>query len=155
MDALLDALLAWIGDNSTYDTAHLAHPTVVEVSAEDLTARYYQGKAHKAPADGVEDRLNALYIAGDGSDGTIYIRPATTIEGAKYFADPHENPLWAEILLHELVHHAQHARGAETWTCVARGEAEAYRMGGLWFEQRHLPDPMSNREIWRDLYDDC
>lgn len=160
MEAVIDLLLAWIGENSQYDTSHLARPQVVELSAEDLTTRYYEGMAHKskqndAPADGVEDRLNALYIGGEDEAGTVYIRPAATIEGAQYFENPYDNPLWREILMHELVHHAQHAAQGTAWTCVARGEAEAYHMGGLFFAQKHWPDPMQNREIWKVLYHDC
>ena len=112
MDALIDLLLDWIGENSAYQTSDLEPPAVVELGPKELTREYYYGRAHLIPEDGVDDRLNAIYIANEGPEGTIFILSPDQIDGAENFADPRDNPLWREILLHELVHHAQHDHGA-------------------------------------------
>jgi hypothetical protein len=41
MDPLLDALLAWIGDNTAYDVAQVPRPALVELSPEELTEELY------------------------------------------------------------------------------------------------------------------
>lgn len=155
MDALIDVLLAFIAQETSYDVAGLKPPVVIEVPRTTLTRQFYKGRAHMIPEDGVEDRLNALYVAGKSHGGTILIVPADLVAGADAFADPHDNPLWQEILLHELVHHAQHARAEESWSCVAQSEAEAYTVGGKFLETLGAPDPMTNRNVWADLYEAC
>lgn len=155
MEGLIDLLLSFVEDHSAYNVAGMDHPVVVEVSRQDLTKQFFRGRAHMMPADGVEERLNALYVAGRDGPDVIFIVPAEEVSGADYFDNPHDNPLWREILLHELVHHAQNQQGGETWSCVSRGEAEAYEIGGVYLETLGLPDPMSNRNIWEDLYESC
>lgn len=156
MDALIDLLLDWIGQQTLQDTAALPHPAVIELSAEALTREFYTGVAHLMPEDGVDERLNALYAQGDGAHGTIYILAPRLMPEAEDFDDPRANPAWREILLHELVHHVQHQSGvAQTWACPATGELEAYQLGGLYLRQRNAPDPMPNRNFWAAIYARC
>ncbi|WP_425070948.1 hypothetical protein [Sagittula sp. S175] len=156
MDALIDLLLDWIGDNSAYRTSNLPHPDVIELSPQQLTREFYSGVAHLMPDSGIDERLNALYAAGDGPHGTVYILAPKAVADAGHFEDPHDNPLWREILLHELVHHVQHMSGAvEGYACVAMGEAEAYGLGGIYLRQRHVTDPLPNRNFWAAIYARC
>jgi hypothetical protein len=156
MEAVIDLLLDWIADNSTYKTTDMVHPAILELSAEELTREYYTGVPHLMPDDGVDERVNALYAPGDGTHGTIYILAPDLAEGAQDFENLRDNPLWQEILLHELVHHAQHQSGiAEGWACPSLGETEAYRLGGRYLRQRHVTDPMPNRSFWGAIYGRC
>jgi hypothetical protein len=156
MDMLLDALLAWIGEHSAYDVSGIAPPDVVQMSPAALTAEYYTGVAHLIPDGGVDVRLNALYAANDGAGGTIYILRATEIAGADRFDDPTANPLWREILLHELVHHVQWRTGeAASWACPAMGEKAAYHLGGVYLRQTRTTDPLPNRTFWGHIYSRC
>lgn len=156
MDGLIDALLAWIGDNSTYNTYDIPHPIVHQLSAEELTREYYSGVAHLMPDDGVDERLNALYATTDGPHGTIYVIEAPAVEGAEEFETPEDNPLFREILLHELVHHVQQSSGAaEEWPCLSLGETEAYRMGGRYLRALRVDDPLPNRNFWAAIYARC
>lgn len=67
-----------------------------------------------------------------------------------------ENPILTERLLHELVHHLQFQSGAtDSYLCPAQGELEAYRLGGLYFKQRYIEDPMPNRRFWAHVYSRC
>jgi len=156
MDALIDALLDWIGDHSDLRTTQIPTPIVLELTAKDLTSEYYTGVAHLIPEGGVDTRLNALYAASDGPEGTIYIINAVNIVGAEDFDDPRENPLWREILLHELVHHVQwHTGLVETWACHAQGETQAYHLGGQYLAQQNVDDPLPNRAFWARMYARC
>jgi hypothetical protein len=156
MDGLIDALLAWIGDNSTYDTHDIPHPIVRQLSAEELTREYYTGVAHLMPDDGVDERLNALYATTDGAHGTIYVIEAVAVEGAEEFEIPEDNPLFREIVLHELVHHVQHHSGAaDGWQCLSIGETEAYRLGGRYLRELRVDDPLPNRNFWAAIYARC
>ncbi|MCB1335680.1 MAG: hypothetical protein KDK26_19095 [Roseivivax sp.] len=156
MEAVIDALLDWIAGNSAYTTDGITRPIVVELSPEDLTREFYSGVPHLVPDDGVDERLNALYAFGDGPAGTIYILDANTIDGAREFDAPHDNPLWREILLHELVHHVQYQTGeADTWQCSSQGEVAAYTLGGRYLKQRYTDDPMGNRNFWARVYARC
>ena len=156
MDALIDALLDWIGAQTDYDIAQLPRPAVIELSPEELTLEYYSGAPQLLPADGVDDRLNALFNFVDGAHGTIYLLEADEIDGADYFDDPTENPLFREILLHELVHFVQWQTGAaETWDCPSYGEREAYLLGGAYLRASRTTDPMPNRMFWAHAYARC
>lgn len=153
MDALIDALLDWIGQNSPYDTRQIAHPAVIALSPQDLTREMYTGVAHLIPESGVDTRLNALYAH---KEHTIYILNAASIDGADAFETATENPLWREILLHELVHHVQWQTGeADTWMCDAQGEEVAYHLGGKYLLQNNTPDPLPNRMFWARIYARC
>lgn len=153
MDALIDIMLDWIAQNSRYETRAISHPTVIELSPEDLTREMYTGVAHLIPADGVDERINALYAH---AEQTIYILDAQALEGAAKYDTPKDNPLWREILLHELVHHVQWQTGeAETWVCDAQGEINAYHLGGVYLQQSGTPDPLPNRTMWARMYARC
>lgn len=156
MEALINLMLEWVAGNSPYDTADMPHPVVVELSPEALTLEFYDGIASLLPEDGVDERLNALFAVTDGPHGTIYILDANVIEGAGEYDDPHDNPLWREILLHELVHHAQAQSGVSAgWACLRHGEMEAYTLGGRYLKERRITDPMPNRMIWAHAYSRC
>lgn len=156
MELLIDALLEWIADHSDYTTSNIAHPAVIEMTPEALTREYYTGVPHLMPDDGVDERLNALYAATDGAHGTIYLMSAHLYEDAQHFEDPTENPLWREVLLHELVHHVQWQTGeADHWLCPAQGERQAYHLGGLFLQEAHATDPMENRTFWAHMYSRC
>ena len=156
MDSLIAALLAWIASNSPYDTASMPPPRVIEMTPQELTREYYADAMQLMPADGVDDRINALFAHADGPTGTIYIMAAPQVADADQFDNPHDNPLWREILLHELVHHAQWQSGtAATWACQSYGEREAYLLGGRYLKEVHTDDPMPNRMFWAQLYARC
>lgn len=136
------------------------------------------------PANGIDDRILALYDAQNG--GAVYLRvdPALVDNNIKSdrfrpvafqtpngFADSlltendhadansalfEDNPILTERLLHELVHHVQHHSGAyDTFPCMAYGEKEAYRLGGLYFDRHYMEDPMPNRQFWAHVYSRC
>lgn len=156
MEQLIDALLDWIDHNSSYDTGYVPHPIVLQLTPEALTREFYTGVPHLMPDDGVDERVNALYAAGDGPHGTIYLLAAGVYQDAEFFDQPTENPLWREVLLHELVHHVQWQSGvADTWQCPAQGEREAYSLGGRYLTQSAATDPMPNRNFWSMIYSRC
>ncbi|SDF04030.1 hypothetical protein SAMN04488105_111169 [Salipiger thiooxidans] len=100
----------------------MPRPAGVEPGPEPRTREVCSGIASLVSEDGVAERPNALFAATDGPHGTIYILDADTIDGASHYDDAHENPLWREILLHELVHHAQAQHGAVAgWECQRGG----------------------------------
>ena len=156
MDALIDVLLDWIDQHSTYQTHSMPHPVVLALSPHELTLEYYTGVAHLIPSDGIDERLNALYAPGDGPHGTVYILAPQHIEHAADYDHPTDNPLFREILLHELVHHVQHHSGAALdWPCLSIGEAEAYRLGGTYLRHLKVDDPLPNRNFWGAIYSRC
>ncbi|WP_210527785.1 hypothetical protein [Rubellimicrobium arenae] len=156
MDPIIDALLAWIGENSAYDVAGLPRPAVVLLAPGDLTREYYAAAPQLLPEDGVDDRLLALYSAEDGPDGTLYLLAPRHVPDAGRWDDPTDNPLFREIVLHELVHHVQWQTGAaETWPCPQFGEQEAYTLGGIYLRQVHAADPIPNRGFWARTYSIC
>lgn len=156
MEILIDALLAWIGENTDYDVTDIPPPIVLQVSPRDLTREFYTDLAHLIPDDGVDERLNGLYAFNDGPHGTIYLVQAQDIYGAEHFDDPTENPLFREILLHELVHHVQRMTGQSAqWQCPAIGETEAYRLGGRYLRETRTIDPLGNRNFWAAIYARC
>ncbi|MBV6636317.1 MAG: hypothetical protein KI788_10465 [Mameliella sp.] len=156
MDILIDALLAWIGEETDYGTHDLPHPIVRVMSPQELTREYYSGVAHLMPEDGVDDRLNALFARTDGPNGTIYLLAPAHIDYAEDFDSPTDNPLWREILLHELVHYVQWKSGAsQSWDCLAMGEPEAYTLGGRYLKKTRTTDPLPNRMFWGRIYARC
>ncbi|MCA0043772.1 hypothetical protein [Celeribacter litoreus] len=156
MDQLLAALLDWIAHNTDYRTIDLPAPIVLELSPSELTREFYSGVEHLSPDDGVDERLNALYAPEDGPHGTIYILQASEVDDAEYFEEPSDNPLFREILLHELVHHVQFQSGAsESWQCLSMGEKEAYALGGTYLKQTFTADPLPNRNFWGAMYARC
>ncbi len=100
---------------------------VVDPGAEPRTREDCSGIASLVSEDDVDERLNPLFAVTDGPHGTICILDADTIDGASHYDDAHENPLWREILLHELVDHAQALPGAVAgWECP-RGSLPTWR----------------------------
>jgi hypothetical protein len=71
--SLVSALMIWIGDNSGYDTSKLPPPEIIELTPEQLTAEAYLDYPKLLPADGVDERVIALYAFDDGLNGTIYV----------------------------------------------------------------------------------
>lgn len=156
MEQLATALLVWIAAHSDLETRALPLPEIVLMSPQTLTREYYTGAPHLIPKDGVDDRLNALYAAEDGPNGTIYTLAPAHIDGAADFDDPADNPLFREIILHELVHHAQWQTGQpESWACQSQGEKDAYHLGGHYLKELRVTDPIPNRNFWAHMYSLC
>jgi len=156
MDLLVDALLAWIETNTDYATADLPRPAVVLLEPEALTLEYYAAAPQLVPSDGVDDRLLALYSATDGPHGTLYVLAPRYVTDAEHWPDPAENPLFREIVLHELIHHVQWQSGAaDTWPCPKHGEREAYLLGGRYLNEAGATDPIPNRNFWAHVYATC
>lgn len=156
MTDVLAALMLWITANTGYDTTGMPLPEVIEMTRQELTIEYYTDAPHLIPAKGVDERIQALYSIEEGAHGRVYILDADLVDGAETGGEPYDNPLFREMLLHELIHHVQHVSGeAESYLCPAQGEVEAYRYGGLYLEQRHADDPMPDRAFWAHMYSRC
>lgn len=148
-------LMTWIGENSAYDVSCLPLPDIVEMTPTQLTAEAYADVPHLRPADGVDERVIALYSFDEGPSGTIYVLAPQWAEGAED-GDPRDNPVFQEWLLHELVHHVQRVSGAyAAFPCRNFGEKEAYLMGGRFLKQRYADDPLPNRNFWAHVYSRC
>lgn len=156
MTDVLVALMLWISANTGYDTTGMPLPEVVEMTRPELTAEYYTDAPHLIPAKGVDERIQALYSIHEGTSGRVYILDAELVPGADTDDEPYNNPLFREMLLHELIHHVQHVSGAaDDYFCPAQGEIEAYKLGGLYLKQRYVDDPMPNRAFWAHMYARC
>jgi len=156
MEMLIEILLAWIGKNSDYDTSALSRPVVVEMSAEQITREMYSDVPDLVPTSGIDQRVLALYSWDEGTTGTIYIVRAEDTEGAQAGEDPLDNPVFQERLLHELIHHVQFRSGAyDRFPCTSFGEKQAYLLGGLFLKQRHVTDPLPNRNLLAHIYSRC
>lgn len=156
MDGVLEALTIWLAAHSGYDATAHPPPALVLMTPAELTAEAYQDAPRMIPEGGVDSRLNALYAIEDGENGTIYALAPAHVDGAAAFENPEDNPAFREILLHELVHHAQARTGAyAAMQCRNAGEKDAYLLGGKYLRQRHAPDPMPNRNFWAHLYSRC
>ncbi|WP_425092822.1 hypothetical protein [Tropicimonas sp. S265A] len=156
MNEVLAALMLWISANTAYDTTGMPLPEVIEMTPQELTAEYYTDAPQLMPAKGVDERIQALYSIEEGPHGRVYILDADLVPGAADGDDAYDNPLFREMLLHELVHHVQHVSGvADSYLCPAQGEVEAYRVGGVYLKQVHADDPMPNRAFWAHMYSRC
>lgn len=156
MTDVLAALMLWITANTGYDTTGMPLPEVIEMTRHELTAEYYTDAPHLMPVKGVDERIQALYSIEEGPSGRVYILDAHLVPGADLGEDPYDNPLFREMLLHELIHHVQHVSGeAQSYLCPAQGEIEAYRFGGLYLKQNYTDDPMPNRAFWAHMYSRC
>ncbi|MCV2877656.1 hypothetical protein OE699_02225 [Sedimentimonas flavescens] len=156
MELLVEALLQWISEHSDMSIEGIDPPEVVLMTPTQLTREFYSDAPHLLPTSGVDDRVNALYAATDGKHGTIYSLAPDFVSDASYYEEPSENPLFREIHLHELVHHVQWQSGVnETWDCAREGEAEAYRLGGLYLVAVGASDPLPNRMFWAKMYSLC
>ncbi|MEM1163538.1 MAG: hypothetical protein AAGJ28_21615 [Pseudomonadota bacterium] len=127
------------------------------MSPRELTQELYTGLEHLVPADGIDERVNALYAPEDGETGRIYILSAAWVarwDGSH--GQPYENPYFREMLLHELIHHFQHVSGRSAeFPCIAFGEQEAYLQGGVYLRERNVTDPLPNRHFWAAVYSRC
>jgi hypothetical protein len=157
METLIASLMLWITTNSAYDTTGMPSPAVVFLSPRTLTSQFYAGTGIEPPArPEVDGRLRALYDFGRGPNGAIFVLVPDYVEGRQGGEGLFENPAFQEILLHELVHHAQRLSGAyDDFACRAEGEREAYRLGGVYLRQRHAEDPLWNRAVLAHLYSQC
>ena len=156
MDMLIDALLDWLMQHGGYDVENVPRPQVHELDAAALTREVYRDAPERAPARGVDSRLFAVYSWDAAPEGVIYILDRALVGGELSGGDPLENPLFQERLLHELVHHVQYHTGAyERFPCRARGERDAYLLGGKFLRQRGVTDPLQDRDILALLYSLC
>ena len=156
MDGVLTALTIWIATHSGYAATEHPLPELVLMTPHALTLEAYTDVPHLTPGDGVDERLNALYAMEDGPNGTIYALAPEFAPDAEHYDDPVDNPAWREIILHELVHHAQAQTGAyDRYACRAAGEKDAYLLGGAWLRERRAKDPLPNRNFWAHVYSRC
>ena len=157
MDSLAISLMAWIAANSSYDTANMEIPKIVQMTAQEITREAYSDHPKLVPENGVDERVFALYSFEDGANGTIYILKAELADdGAAPDEPAWKSPIFQERLLHELVHHAQYQSGAyETFPCKSFGEREAYELGGKFLAERYTSDPLPNRMFLSRIYSRC
>jgi len=156
MEAIVEALMKWIGDNSSLKYENVPPPLVMLLSPEELTREFYSEVPDLLPAGGVDDRINALYAPADGAHGTIYVLKPESVPDAKYYEDPTENPFFRELVLHELVHHLQWQEHLnEAWVCPREGEMDAYVLGGRYLRAVGATDPLPNRMFWAHMYSQC
>jgi hypothetical protein len=152
VEPIAAALLAWIAAHSSYAVADLAPPPVRLLDPAALRETLQVGESALAGANGVW----GLYRAGDGPAGTIYLLRPEDTPGADRHAQPADNPVFRERLLHELVHFAQHRTGAMArFNCVAEGERDAYRLGARWLQQQGVRDPLPNRKFVMFVQSSC
>lgn len=148
MEELASALLIWIAAHSEYAVAKARPPAIVLVDPAEMQA-VADTRASALHSSSPGGRLWGWFERGEGATGVIYlIRPEDTPQAERY-ADASENPLFRERLLHELVHYAQRVSGSDrTLDCLAQGEADAYRLGGLYLREAGVPDPLPHRRVW-------
>lgn len=157
MEALATALLLWINRHSDYPMDGITPPTIVLLSPEEITAEYYSENRNFIPVNGIDDRILALYDFQTDAKGIVYLRVAeNTLDNPAALDELKDDPVFQEKLLHELIHHVQYQSGqSATFPCRAFGEKEAYRLGGVFFKQRHVEDPIPNRNFWAHVYSRC
>ncbi len=156
MEPLVLSLLMWLAAHSDYNVTGLPTPQIRLLSPEAMTALYYEQAGAKAGAPQVDTRIQGYFLWGDGLPGVIYLVDPRDTPGAAKYADPSDNPLFRERLLHELVHFAQRASGASAnFPCPTRGEFEAYRLGGTYLRELGVPDPMPMRMRWAQRFSAC
>ena len=158
METLALSLLLWLSANSGYEVSGLEAPPVRLLDPEAMTALYYAQSVSGVPvgAPKVDRRIHGFFSWTEAPRGAIYLIQPQDTPGAASFADPTDNPLFRERLLHELVHFAQHASGAYTrFDCPAQGEFDAYRLGGIYLRQLGVPDPLPGRLAWVRRHSAC
>ena len=127
-------------------------PDVVWLTPAALTREYYRDAAAPLPADGVDERVLALYAWDDGAHGTVYLLDERGDAGPAV-EDPLDDPVVQERLLHELVHHVRHRTDAHArFDSDRRGEKDAYLIGGRFLAARHVTDPLPNRRVLAHPY---
>ncbi len=156
MDQIAIALLIWISAHSEYTAAQLQPPPIVLLSPEAMTAVVHEREGLPLVAGMVDKRIQGYFSWDDGAKGTIYLVRSEDTPGAGKYANPSDNPLFRERLLHELVHFAQRSTGAyERRQCSAQNEFDAYQLGGLYLRQLGVPDPLPNRLFLARMYSAC
>lgn len=158
METLVLSLMLWLSSHSGYDIAQVAPPPVHLLSPEAMTSLYYEQTALGIPAGApkVDRRIQGYFSWADAPQGVIYLIGPQDTPGAESYADPSENPLFRERLLHELVHFAQHAGGAYArFDCAAQGEFDAYRLGGVYLRQLGAADPLPGRMAFARRFSAC
>jgi len=156
MEATALMLMLWIGSHSSYNTADIPLPEIVEMTPVEITKEAYTDNPTGIPESGVDTRINALYSYEDGPNGTIYILASRLTKDSGEFSGTIDNPIFQERLLHELVHHSQRLSGAlHQMPCRNFGEKEAYLLGGKFLKSQNVKDPMPNRNFWAHIYSRC
>ena len=158
METLVLSLMLWLSSHPGYDIGRVGLPPVRLLSPEAMTSLYYEQTTSVVPAGApkIDRRIQGYFSWAEPPPGVIYlIRPQDT-PGAEAYADPTENPVFRERLLHELVHFAQHASGAYArFDCPAQGEFDAYRLGGIYLRQLGVADPMPGRMVFARRFSLC
>jgi hypothetical protein len=153
MEQVAAALLVWIAAHSSYPVAQLAPPPVVLLTPQALIAQVERDEG-VAAQHGSDLRLQGYFKPDSAGGGTVYvIRPEDT-PGAAAHADPADNPLFRERLLHELVHYAQAATGRH-FRCRSQGEVDAYALGGQYLKEHGVPDPLPERRLVARMVQMC
>jgi hypothetical protein len=128
MQALLSLILSWLVINTGLPAADTI-PQVAFVSSAKMAEVRYQRlqpsrpdqadfeAARAKPPDSFED----VYAIYDAPGGTIYLS-----EGWRA-----DSPVDVSVLVHELVHHLQHAAGLD-YACPAAREKLAYQAQERW-----------------------
>ncbi|MEZ5477298.1 MAG: hypothetical protein R3E95_07385 [Thiolinea sp.] len=156
MDSVALLLMLWISQHSDYNTNNIPSPNIVEMTPREITTEAYTDHPDKIPADGIDERIHALYSFEDGPDGTIFIIAARLTDHARDYGDPRNNPIFQERLLHELIHHVQRFSGVyNVIPCRNFAEKEAYMLGGKFLHEKGVEDPLPNRNFWAHIYSRC
>jgi hypothetical protein len=156
MEPLIVSLLLWVAAHSDYRVADSPLPEVRLLTPTEMTALYREQTGQKASAAQIDTRIQGYFSWADGPPGVIYLIHPRDTPGAADFSDPTENPLFRERLLHELVHFAQRTSGAYAgYACPARGEFDAYRLGGAYLRELGVADPMPLRMRWAQRFSAC
>jgi len=172
MEKLIATLLIYIGANTGYDVGKVTPPEIRLITAQEMTDEYYRGSDSTRPESGIDSRIFALYNYEDSQEGIIFLLDprlndaltSETVDADEMPLDHTkpldqqwlENPVFQEQLLHELIHHVQYQTGAVNhFPCPAYGEREAYLLGGKFLRQRHVTDPLQNRNVLAYMYSRC
>lgn len=120
MDALLLALLGWIGIHTGYDT-RVELPNIVITEQMNMCNQYGIQEVSTCRAT----RLRGFY----NRDLTIYLHAGF---------DP-ANPNDQSRLVHELIHYVQWHNGRGGQECWGKLEAEAYQLQDSWRSEHDIP----------------
>jgi len=146
MEILAALLMAWIAEHSDYETRDMPLPAIVELAPEELTREAYADQPELIPADGVDERIYAMYVFDQGENGTVYVLGRRWVDGKMIHKGQIGSPAFQERVLHELVHHVQHMSGEfDRFPCRNHGEREAYLLGGKFLASQRVRDPLPYR----------
>lgn len=121
MDALLTAIVVWLSANYSLPS-RFEHPRVEFVSAQVMTAHFYEDIARRQQAGMLLNQSEADVVS-------LYSNEAKTI----YLLDgwKGQTPGELSMLVHEMVHHLQNA-GQLKFACPQEREKVAYRAQDGW-----------------------